>query len=417
LPVTPRGGISFGRMGPFTHKHIALGVTGSIAAYKALPLLRLLQAGGAQITPLLTPQAQHFVGQASFAALCGTPCVTDPWDLAQGGHIGHVELAQRANLLLVAPATAQALAAYAHGFAGDPISCLWLSSRAPKVVAPAMETAMWESPATVENLASLRARGVHVVEPQSGELASGAHGLGRLAALEAIVETAQRALQQDASLEGATVVVTAGPTREAFDPARFLSNPASGRMGLALARAAWRRGAKVHLVCGPTELPMPAVLAPECIHRVVTHAEMQRACARYAPDSDLLLMAAAPCDLAPVAPKTTKQPKSDPQFLVPQLQRTADILAELTCAPHRCFVVGFAAQTTDDLGPAQAKLKRKNLDLVVHNRIDRPNSGFAFPTNEATLVPRHGEPVPLGPLSKDALAERILDAVAEARAT
>jgi phosphopantothenoylcysteine decarboxylase/phosphopantothenate--cysteine ligase len=400
-------------------KRIILGVTGSIAAYKALILLRLLQEEGAEVTPVLTPAACQFVGPASFAALAGRPAVTCFWESAQQGAIDHVELAARADLIVVAPASANALAQLAHGLCSEALYALCLSSLAPLVVCPAMESGMWAHAATKHNVALLQQRGVHVVPPCCGPLASGRAGMGRLAAPQSTVEAVYHALshaQPDNPWRSQHVLVTAGPTRESFDPARFVSNASTGKMGFALAQAALRRGACVTLVAGPTQVPLPlgfaAGLGASCVVPVETCAQMLAACQEALPRSTLLMMAAAPADFAPAQPQAHKEKKSAyGASLQLQLQITPDILKALRARTPSRLVVGFAAETDNLLAHAQQKVRDKDLDLLLVNRIGQPGAGFAADTNAGTLVCRQGTSTALPTMHKAALAEAILDAV------
>jgi phosphopantothenoylcysteine decarboxylase/phosphopantothenate--cysteine ligase len=400
-------------------KHIILGVTGSIAAYKALILLRLLRQEGAEVTPVLTAAACQFVGPTSFAALAGRPAITSLWEGAGQGDIDHVELGARADLVVVAPASANALAILAHGLCGEALYALCLSSSAKLVVCPAMESGMWAHAATQHNVATLQRRDVHVVPPGNGELASGRAGMGRLAAPQSMVEAVYHALahaQPDNPWRRQHVLVTAGPTRESFDPARFVSNASTGKMGFALAQAALRRGACVTLVAGPTQVPTPegfaAGLGASTMVPVETCTQMLAACQQALPRSTLLMMAAAPADFAPAQPQAQKAKKSvQGACLQLQLQATPDILKTLRARTPSRLVLGFAAETDNLLAHAQQKVHDKDLDLLLVNRIGQPGAGFAADTNAGTLVCRQGSHTTLPSMSKAALAEAILDAV------
>ncbi len=392
------------------HKKVVLGVCGSIAAYKALIVARLLTELGCEVVPILTSHAQRFVGPLSFSALCQRPCITNLWDQAAHGEIGHVELAHSAELVIVAPASAHTLAKMGQGMADDPLCALLLSTRAPVLVAPAMETGMWQHPATVANLALLRQRGVHVALPEGGALASGRQGIGRLRDPAAIVAQAIR-LCTPQDLAGQRVLVTAGPTREALDPARYLSNPSTGKMGYALAEAAAARGAEVHLLSGPTALTPPDRV--RCTH-VVTCAELLTACETHIGWASVLLMAAAPADFRPAHPATHKVKKQGapgrPE-LTCALVGTPDILMRLDARAQGCFTVGFAAETQHVLAYGEDKLTRKNLDMLVANDVGRTDTGFASDTNAGWLLRRGAPPLALPLQSKRELADVILQHV------
>ena len=397
-------------MSVLKHKKIVLGVCGSIAAYKALLLARLLTELGSEVAPILTTSAQRFVGPLSFSALCKQPCITNLWDAAARGEIGHVELAHSADLVIVAPASAHMLAKMSQGMADDPLCALLLDTRAPILVAPAMETGMWEHPATMANLRLLRERGVHVAAPAGGALASGRQGLGRLREPAAIVAHATR-LCTPQDLSGQRVLVTAGPTREALDPARYLSNASTGKMGYALAEAALARGAEVHLISGPTALHAPDGV--RCT-RVTSCADLLTACEANISWASVLLMAAAPADFRPAqtaAHKVKKQDAlSDPELTCP-LVATPDILLRLNARARGCFAVGFAAETQDVLAYGEDKLAHKNLDLLIANDVGQTDTGFASDTNAGWLVRRDAPALALPLQSKRDLADVILQHV------
>ena len=393
-------------------KQVVLGVCGSIAAYKSVYLTRLLVGAGAQVWPILSPGASRFVAPLSFAALAGRRPVTDLWEQAQGGEIGHVELAHRADAVVLAPLTANSLARLSQGHADDPLSALVLSARAPLLLAPAMESGMWDNAATQEHLLRLQARGALLVPPEAGSLASGRSGMGRMAEPEQILLALEAALlPQD--LRGEHVLVTAGPTREAFDPARYISNPSTGKMGYALARAAQARGARVHLIAGPTALPNPAGM--ECT-RVTSTQDMLEACSAALPPATLLLMAAAPADYRPVAyspDKLKKRAGGDKLNLA--LESTPDILATLMPRTVNRLVVGFAAETGDVVQHGQEKLQRKNLDMLLANQVGTATTGFGSDTNAGWLLRPDTEPLTLPLMSKAALAHVLLDHVVAER--
>lgn len=390
---------------------VVLGVTGCIAAYKACELLRELQRHELDVHVVMTAAATRFVTPLTFEALSRHPVFHDQWSGGGSGEIRHVSLADEAALLLVAPATANTIGKLARGIADDALSTLYLATRAPVVVAPAMNVNMYGHPALLENLATLRARGVMVVEPGAGYLACGWLGKGRLAETAEIVTAALGALRRTQDLAGLTVLVTAGPTVEDLDPVRFVSNRSSGRMGYRLAEAARDRGARVLLVSGPTSLTLPAGVEAT---QVRSAAEMQRAVERQLPLANVVIAAAAVSDYAPAAPSLSKLKKREGRLQL-ELVRTPDILAGIGRAKGERILVGFAAETEDLLANARAKLAAKSLDLVVANDVTAANAGFAHETNAATLVFADGRTLDVPLSSKRELAERILDAVAAIR--
>lgn len=396
-------------MGRFNNRRIVLGVTGSIAAYKALLVLQRLRRAGAQVAPVMTSSALRFVGALSFSSLAGRATTNDLWSPAEAGQIGHVELAHWAEAVVIAPASADCLARLALGRADDALSALALATSAPLVVAPAMEDGMWRHPATQSHVNTLRQRGVIIVEPETGALASGRRGNGRLAKPRNIVESTLRALSER-RLDGVDVLVTAGPTREYLDPVRFLSNPSSGRMGIALAAAAAREGARVTLVSGPVELQTPMG-----VNRVdvISTQEMLEACGRHITASEVLLMAAAPADLRPTSKSHHKLKKGGLTDL--NLEGTPDILRTLKARTSERIVIGFAAETTDLERHALEKLKKKDLDAIVANRVRGSDEGFATRMNRGVLYGRSGETVALPWEPKTRMACRILRWVIELR--
>jgi phosphopantothenoylcysteine decarboxylase / phosphopantothenate---cysteine ligase len=390
---------------------IALGVTGGVAAYKAAELVRRLQQEHLDVQVIMTGAAREFVAPLTFAALTGKKTITEMFGAGDAAPanvesaIEHIAVAQRIDMLLVAPATADILAQFARGNASNFLSTLYLATKAPVVVAPAMNVNMWEHPATQENLAVLRARGVHVVEPDEGYLACGMTGAGRLAATETIVRRVCEVLGLRSDLEGQTVLVTAGPTREDLDPIRFLSNRSSGKMGYALAEAAIRRGARVVLVSGPTELPPPegADWIP-----VRTADEMRRAVLAHSRQANVIIMAAAVGDYRPAAASATKIQRTG-ESLVLELEPTPDILQELSLDKENRVLIGFAAET-DHLGEnARAKLVRKRADMIVANDVTRKDAGFETDTNIVTLFFCDGREIEFPKLTKSEVAHRILD--------
>ena len=392
---------------------IALGVTGGVAAYKAAELVRRLQQEKLDVQVVMTRAAQEFITPLTFAALTGQKVITEMFASADAAPanvesaIEHIAVAQRIDLLLVAPATADILGQFAHGIAGDFLGTLYLATKAPVIVAPAMNVNMWEHPATQENIATLRARGVHVVDPGEGYLACGMTGAGRLASTEAIVEKVRAVLGLRRDLEGRTVLVTAGPTREDIDPVRFLTNRSSGKMGYALAEAAIRRGARVILVSGPTDLTVPGGV--DWIP-VRSTQEMRHAVRERAVEANVIIMAAAVSDYRPAASHTQKLKRGEGSLTL-QLEPTPDILAELGREKGSRILVGFAAETTQLAENARAKLARKGADMIVANDVTQEGAGFDADTNIVTLFLRDGREIPLPKLTKFEVANRILDAV------
>jgi phosphopantothenoylcysteine decarboxylase/phosphopantothenate--cysteine ligase len=390
---------------------IALGVTGGVAAYKAAELVRRLQDEGLDVQVVMTRAAQEFITPLTFAALTGKKVITEMFGADSSAPanvesaIEHMAVAQRIDLLLVAPATADILSKFAHGAADDFLSTLYIATKAPVVVAPAMNVNMWEHPATQENLATLRARGVHVVDPDEGYLACGMTGAGRLAATESIVRNVSDVLGLRKDFAGQTVLITAGPTREDLDPVRFLTNRSSGKMGYALAEAAVRRGARTILVSGPVELDAPAGVdwVP-----VRSTEEMRSAVMARAPEATILIMAAAVADYRPAAVHANKIKRSEGRVTL-DLEPTADILAEVGRAKGKSILIGFAAETDRLIENARDKLQRKGADMIVANDVTQEGAGFDIDTNIVTLVLRDGRDVPLPKMTKREVADKILD--------
>lgn len=389
---------------------VVLGVTGCIGAYKACEVLRELQRRGHDVHVVMTEHATRFVSAMTFEALSRHPVFLDQFALGAEGEIRHISLADAADMLLVAPATANIVGKFARGIADDALSTLYMATTAPVVVSPAMNVNMFTHPAVLENLEILRARGVSIVEPGSGYLACGWLGKGRLAEVPDIVAAAEGVLARRATLAGESVLVTAGPTVEDIDPVRFISNRSSGRMGYRLAEAARDRGARVVLVSGPTTLPEPRGI--EVVH-VRSAEEMARAVEAHGETATVVAMAAAVSDYRPARAAPAKLKKKDgPEAL--ELVRTPDILRGLGAAKGSRFLIGFAAETESVRENARAKLADKHLDLIVANDVSREGAGFAGETNAALLIDAAGETeVPL--TSKRDLAERIWDRVLELR--
>ncbi|MCS6777410.1 MAG: bifunctional phosphopantothenoylcysteine decarboxylase/phosphopantothenate--cysteine ligase CoaBC [Chloroherpetonaceae bacterium] len=398
-------------------RRILLGVSGSIAAYKAADLCSRLDQLGADVHVVLTSHAAEFVGVATFRALTRNPVLVDLFEEPHARRIAHIDLAQSADLVLVAPATANVLAKLAHGIADDLLTTCLLAVPAttPLLVAPAMNTHMWQHPATIANVQLLQQRGVVVIPPASGRLACLDVGAGRLAAVEDILAAVQERLAPAPDFAGRRVLITAGATREPLDPVRFLSNRSSGKMGVALAEAAARRGAEVTLVAGFMTVAPPVQV--RTVH-VETAQEMMEACATHFPQCDLLIAAAAVADYAPeqVAPHKLKKSDSD-ETITLRLRRTPDILATLAAQKRPGqVVVGFAAETQDLFASAVRKLHAKHLDLIVANDVLADGAGFNADTNIVTLFWPDGRHKSLPQLPKREVADRILDAVREIRA-
>jgi phosphopantothenoylcysteine decarboxylase / phosphopantothenate---cysteine ligase len=389
---------------PWAGRRVLVGVTGGIAAYKVIQLARDLTRLGAEVDVVLSRSARSFVGDISFEGVTGRPVRSEI--LEPGGALDHIRLAREADVVCVAPATADLMARAAHGRADDLVAAILLATRAPVLIAPAMNDVMWSHPATRQNAVRLAELGYRLVGPADGPLAYGeGSGPGRMEEPTVLIEHIGRALVGETRYTGRRVLVTAGPTREAIDPVRFLSNRSSGRMGFAIAAAAWRRGADVDLVAGPTLLPTPP--GPR-LHRVETGEQMKAAVRRFLADAELLIMAAAPADFRPrdvAADKIKKE--SAPDAIA--LEAAPDILRDTVGDRARgCVAVGFALETGDGVANARRKLESKALDLVVLNQTG-PDSGFDTATNQVTILDRGGEAETLPVLPKDEVAERILD--------
>jgi phosphopantothenoylcysteine decarboxylase/phosphopantothenate--cysteine ligase len=396
---------------------IVLGVSGGIAAYKAAEVARLLIRNGHEVQAVLTRAAQEFITPLTFASLTGREVITDLFSDASpeatlSSSIEHIGVAQEHDLLLVAPATANVLAQFAHGLAGDFLSTLYLAFRGPVVLAPAMNNNMWTHEATRANLAVLRERGHVIVEPAEGYLACGTYGPGRLAENELIIEAVERSLQSPVrDLEGETVLITAGPTQEPLDPVRFLSNRSSGKMGYALAQAALDRGAQVTLVSGPVNLNPPA--GAEVIH-VRTAAEMRDAVFANLEPATVIIKCAAVADFRPSVESAHKIKKTSARISL-ELDPTPDILAELGRKRGDRILIGFAAETDHLRDEARRKLESKNCDMVVANLVGQPESGFEADANEVLLALRTGEFIELPRASKREIADQILSQIPHLR--
>lgn len=385
---------------------VVLGVTGGIAVYKACELLRLLQKRGIDVFVVMTQNACRFVAPLTFETLSGHPVAVDTFERPQTWEVEHIALAKRADLFLIAPATANIMGKMACGIADDMLSTTVMATRAPVLVAPAMNTGMWENAAVQQNVKTLRARGVEIVAPVSGHLACGDSGAGKLEDVEVIAERACELLLAKKDMEGLRVMVTAGPSREALDPVRYISNRSSGKMGYAIAQAAQKRGAEVTLLSGPVAIEAP--LGVKLVPFTTTQELLDRA-SELAQEQDLLIQAAAPADYRAkeIAPQKIKKQGGEPMTFT--LVENPDVAATLGKAKRSGQVfVGFAAETNDVLAHARDKLARKNLDMIVANDVTRPGAGFDVDTNIVTLITKDGqEALPM--MSKAEVAQRILD--------
>ncbi len=395
-------------------KRIVLGLCGGIAAYKLIEVARQLTANGAAVDVIMTPDAARFVPPLTLQTLTQRPVLTDMYRLLETMEISHVSLGERADALLIAPATANTLAKMVQGLADNLLLTTYLATTAPVLVAPAMNVNMWNHPATQANVDALRRRGVAFVGPTYGRLASGVVGAGRLAPSADILGALRQVLGSRGPLRGRTVVVTAGGTQEPLDPVRYLGNRSSGKMGYALAQAAIDRGARVTLVTGPSNLHPPYGAE---VRAVGTAVEMREAVLPLVTDADVLLMAAAVADYRPAERATHKIKKEEAEEPVVHLVRNPDILAEIgqlrTVGGRPRVLAGFAAETEDLLARAGEKLRHKHLDLIMANDVSAPDSGFCADTNRVTLLDAQGTVEALPLMSKAEVAERVLDRVVE----
>jgi phosphopantothenoylcysteine decarboxylase/phosphopantothenate--cysteine ligase len=394
---------------PARPRRVLLGVTGGIAAYKAAALVSFLVQRGDDVDVVMTDDAQRFVGPLTFAALTRRPVYASLWDAPES--IPHITLAREADVFAIVPATANVIAKLAHGIADDLLTNAALASRVPLVIAPAMNSAMYEHPATRENLRRLRAAGAWVVEPGTGFLAERESGIGRLAEQDAIVAAIDAALATREQLTGTRVLVTAGPTREPIDPVRFISNASTGTMGIELAREALARGATVELVLGPTFVDPPAGASVRC---VTTAQEMYDATLAVADNVDVAIASAAVADWRPARVHAQKVKKTDGPAAL-ELERTSDVLAALGERKNGTFLVGFAAETERLEENARAKLRSKHLDAIAVNDVSRADGGFGVGENELVLLWGADGRRTLGRASKRELARRMWDALIELR--
>lgn len=384
---------------------VVLGVSGGIAAYKACEIVSRLKKAGTEVHVIMTENAVKLAAPLTFQTLSGNPVVVDTFAPPVAFEVEHIALAQKADVFVIAPATANILAKMAHGIADDMLSTTVLATKAPVLVAPAMNTAMWEHPATQANVKLLKDRGVHMIGPAGGLLACGDSGIGRMSEPEEIAEEILHLLNSDDSMRGLRVLVTAGPTREAIDPVRFITNRSSGKMGYAIAETAAARGAKVTLVSGPVSIPAPA----HCrVISVETTEDLYQAMIRECAEQDIIIQSAAPADYRPVerAEQKIKKEKGQPLHLI--LEENEDIAAAVGRKKRKGqILVGFAAETENLLDNASGKLHRKNLDMIVANDVTRPGAGFDVDTNIVTLITEnHQESFPL--MTKKEVSEIIL---------
>jgi len=386
------------------NKTIVLGITGGIAAYKAADIASKLTQAGAKVEVVMTESATKFITPLTLRSLTGRPVVTSMWEPATEFSLEHIALAEAADVVVIAPATANIIAKLAAGIADDMLCCTVLATKAPIIVAPAMHADMFQNSITQENLAKLKARGFTIIDPGYGYLASGKVGLGRLAETEAIIGIVKQVLGRSGDLAGKHIVVTAGGTREPIDPVRHIGNRSSGKMGYAVAEAARDRGATVTLITAPTALPEPASME---VIPIETALQMKEAVAKAVAQADALIMAAAVADYQPKSVAKAKIKKEAPTLTL-ELVRTPDILSEVK---GNFLKVGFAAESEDIIENARRKLDKKQLDLMVANDITDPSSAFGSDTNKVTLIDRDGKVDSLPLLSKREVADRILDSV------
>jgi phosphopantothenoylcysteine decarboxylase/phosphopantothenate--cysteine ligase len=390
-----------------TNKTVLLGVTGSIAAYKAAELASKLTQAGAKVDVVMTKAATEFIAPLTFRSITHRPVATDMFATPTEYDIEHIALAERADVVVIAPATANIIAKLAAGIADDMLCCTILATKAPVILAPAMNVNMYENPITQDNLAKLRSRGFNIVEPAYGALACGETGMGRLADIEHILATVCQVLGREGDLAGKHVIVTAGGTQEPIDPVRHIGNRSSGKMGYALAEAARDRGAKVTLISAPTALPTPVGME---VIQVQTALQMREAVLKDIPKADALIMAAAVADYRPAITAESKLKKGAAPRLTLELIRNPDILSEVK---GNFIKVGFAAESENLIENATAKLKEKQLDLIVANDITATDSGFAADTNKVVLIDRQGNKEDLPLLPKSEVAHKVLDKVVE----
>jgi phosphopantothenoylcysteine decarboxylase/phosphopantothenate--cysteine ligase len=389
-----------------TNKTIVLGITGGIAAYKAADIASKLTQAGARVEVVMTESAIRLIAPLTLHSITGRPVVTDMFEPAAEYSLEHIALAEAADVVVIAPATANTIAKIAVGIADNMLTSVVLATKAPVILAPAMNDNMFQNPVTQDNLAKLKARGFTIIDPAYGRLASGKTGWGRLAEIEAIIGTIKQVLGRKGDLAGKRIVVTAGGTQEPIDPVRHIGNRSSGKMGYAMAEAARDRGATVALITAPASLPEPAGI--EVVH-VQTASQMKEAVAQAVTKADALIMAAAVADYQPKAFTEAKIKKEAPTLTL-ELVRTPDILSEVK---GNFLRVGFAAESEDVVANARQKLQKKQLDLIVANDITSTESGFGVDTNKVTIIDRNGKVENLPLLTKREVADKILDKVVE----
>ena len=393
-------------MTPLEGKNVVLGVTGGIAAYKACELVSRLRKAGAQVYVILTKHACEFVAPLTFETLSNHPAVTDTFARPETWEVEHIALAKRADVFVIAPATANILAKMAHGIADDMLSTTVLATKAPVLVAPAMNTGMWENAATRENVKLLKERGIRFIGPEGGFLACGDTGAGRMSEPKDIFAEIENILHPRRDMEGLRVLVTAGPTQEKIDPVRYISNRSSGKMGYAIADAAAKRGAQVTLVTGPVSLSVPEGV--EAVH-ILSTQDLYDAMTARCPETDIVIQAAAPADFTPATVAEQKIKKQGDGDLVLTLRQNPDVAAQVGRLKRPGQVlVGFAAETNDVLKNAAAKLQKKNLDMIVANDVTAPGAGFDVDTNIVTFVTQEKQET-LPCLPKTQVAEELLD--------
>jgi len=395
----------------FSGKRILLGISGSIAAYKAADLIGRLREQGAEVRVVMTRAATRFLTPLTCEVLSGNPVLTDEFAESGWGQLGHIAVTEQLHCVLIAPATANSIGKIASGIADDALSTAVLAAECPLIIAPAMNDRMYRAGALQRNIGILRSAGVRFVGPESGVLACRAVGPGRLASLDAILQAVGDVLAKGQTLKGVRVLVTAGPTREPIDAVRFISNPSTGKMGFALAAEAQERGADVVLITGPTMIEPPRGVRTVA---VTTAAQMSAAVRERFPQMDVVVMAAAVSDFRPAAPRDWKIKKEEAELSIP-LERTEDILLALGAEQGDRILVGFAAETENLEENARRKLERKKIDLIVANQVGTPEAGFGADTNKVLIMDRHGAVSELPLLSKRELAARIWDRVEECK--
>ena len=393
---------------PLEGKKVVLGVSGGIAVYKAVELSRLLVKEGAEVYVVMTENAKQFVTPLTFEALSGHPVYHEIFGNEASASMEHIRAEEKADLMIVAPATANSIGKMAHGLADDPLSTLFSAFGGPVLVAPAMNDKMWDNLAVQENIRTLKKRGVGIIDPEAGELACGTVGLGRLAEPERLLEAVRKRLLRQSDLAGLRVLVTAGPTREPLDPVRFITNRSSGKMGYAIARQARSRGADVTLISGPTHLEPPFGVNLLNCQRT---GEMGELVLNHLPQCDVLIMTAAVGDFAPKTVQKEKIKKSGEDPLTLSLHPTQDILKDVAKKKSNQLIVGFAAESENIIQSATEKLQRKQLDLIVANDISAPGIGFQSDNNQVILIDRYSKAESLPLLSKMEIADILLDRI------